>query len=145
MPPALQAMVFYLPEMVQPNGAGLKFESGSSGTLEHCTVEYATYSTGYAIEANGASSLSLDHCILQNNDYGFYGNNSSPQFLSNNQIINNSDGGIYFNNCNSLGTIDNMTMTDNGNYGAFRLTNSTVTLGSNISLFGQCMAGVHVH
>ena len=25
--------------------SGLKFQSGSSGTLEHCTVEYATYSS----------------------------------------------------------------------------------------------------
>ena len=116
---------------------GLKYQNGSNGTLEYCTIEYATYSSGYAVEATGASSLSLDHCILQNNDYGFYGNNSSPQFLSNNQIINNSDCGIYFNNCNSLGTIDNLTMTDNGNYGAFRLTNSTVTLGSNISYSGN--------
>ena len=39
--------------------------------------------------------LSLEHCILQNNDYGFYGSDCSPQFLSNNQIINNSTDGIY--------------------------------------------------
>ncbi|OYD16278.1 hypothetical protein CH333_03810, partial [candidate division WOR-3 bacterium JGI_Cruoil_03_44_89] len=40
---------------------GLWFYSGSSGTLEYCTIEYATYSTGYGIYANGAFPT-IEHC-----------------------------------------------------------------------------------
>ena len=31
---------------------GLKYQNGSNGTLEYCTVEYATYSSGYAVAWN---------------------------------------------------------------------------------------------
>ncbi|MBN2460617.1 MAG: right-handed parallel beta-helix repeat-containing protein, partial [Candidatus Cloacimonetes bacterium] len=74
---------------------GLHFQPGSSGTLSYCTIEQATYFTSYGIFANNPTSLNLDHCLLHNNDYGFYGIDTSPIFLSNNQIINNSQYGIY--------------------------------------------------
>ncbi|MCF8405534.1 MAG: right-handed parallel beta-helix repeat-containing protein [Bacteroidales bacterium] len=82
---------------------GLQFKAASSGTLEYCTVEYATYSTGYAVYANDPTSLTIDHCSLQNNKYGFYGTNGSPLLVSGNQIINNSQDGIFLSgNCNPV-------------------------------------------
>ncbi|OYD15955.1 hypothetical protein CH333_04620, partial [candidate division WOR-3 bacterium JGI_Cruoil_03_44_89] len=69
------------------------FQSGSDGILEYCTIEYATYSTGYGIYANGAFPT-IEHCTIQNNDYGFYGSNASPQII-NCEIINNEQYGIY--------------------------------------------------
>ena len=74
---------------------GLSFNSGSSGSLQYCTIEYATHFTSYGIFANAPASLNIDHCLLQNNDYGFYGINASPVFNTNNQIINNDLYGIY--------------------------------------------------
>ena len=74
---------------------GIDYNDGSAGNLEYCTIEYATYSTGNGIYANNPDSLNLDHCILQNNDRGFYGSNASPSFISNNEIINNNQYGIY--------------------------------------------------
>ncbi|MCK4312274.1 MAG: right-handed parallel beta-helix repeat-containing protein, partial [Candidatus Cloacimonetes bacterium] len=74
---------------------GLQFQTGSDGTLQYCTIEHATYYSGNAVSANNPTSLSFDHCILQNNDRGFYGSNASPDFISNNEIINNNQYGIY--------------------------------------------------
>ncbi len=82
---------------------GLRFQSGSTGTLEYCTVEYASYGSAYAVYANAPASLTIDNCILQNSDYGFYGIDCSPQFVANNQIINNNNDGIYLSgNCNPV-------------------------------------------
>ena len=75
--------------------SGIDYNDGSAGNLEYCTIEYATYSTGNGVYANNPDSLKLDHCILQNNDRGFYGSNASPAFVSNNEIINNNQYGIY--------------------------------------------------
>jgi parallel beta-helix repeat protein len=76
---------------------GLQYQSGSDGTLQYCTIEYATHYTAYGIYAYNPTSINLDHCTLQlqNNDYGFYGIDASPNFISNNQIINNNQYGIY--------------------------------------------------
>ncbi|MBC8385643.1 MAG: right-handed parallel beta-helix repeat-containing protein, partial [Candidatus Cloacimonetes bacterium] len=75
--------------------SGLKFYTGSTGDLEYCTIEYATYSNSYGIYAIAPTSLSLDNCVLQNNDFGFYGNNCDPDFSANNEFINNNNYGIY--------------------------------------------------
>ncbi|MBS3767407.1 MAG: right-handed parallel beta-helix repeat-containing protein, partial [Candidatus Cloacimonetes bacterium] len=55
--------------------AGLRFQSGSTGILEYCTVEYGTYNSYYGIYANAADSIKINNCLLQNNYYGFYGKN----------------------------------------------------------------------
>jgi len=75
--------------------SGLSFLYDSTGDLDYCTVEHATYSTGKGVSANTPTSLSFDHCILQNNDRGFSGTNASPDFISNNEIIDNNQYGIY--------------------------------------------------
>jgi hypothetical protein len=72
---------------------GLLFYSGSSGNLQYCTIEHATYSNGYGIYANGTAP-ELQNCTLRDNDYGVYGTNASPHFV-NCQIIENGLYGIY--------------------------------------------------
>lgn len=74
--------------------AGLRFHSGSTGILDHCIIEYGTHSSYYGVYANAADSIKLNNCILQNNYYGFYGQNCDPDFTTNNQILNN-EYGIY--------------------------------------------------
>ncbi|MBC8384861.1 MAG: right-handed parallel beta-helix repeat-containing protein, partial [Candidatus Cloacimonetes bacterium] len=188
----------------QETGAwnGVKFYANSSGDLDYCTIEYATMGTSYGIYTDSPTSLTVDNCVLQYNDYGFWGDNvpaavltsfTNNDFIDNgtgvyildtdsrnidnsNTIMGNSSGiyfyncisptcaaiiqgntsygvvfdicstpainsnvtsnssGIYFNNCTSLGTIDNISVTNNtGDYGAFKISNcGDFTLGSGI-------------
>jgi hypothetical protein len=75
--------------------AGLQFQSGSSGTLQHCTIEHATYSAGYGIyTSSGADTISLVNCTIQNNRYGVRASGGALNFR-NNQIIDNADYGIH--------------------------------------------------
>ena len=74
---------------------GIRFESGSIGSIQNCTVEYATRITGYGILARQVSSLSISNSILQNNVYGLYIESCSPNLTSNNKFINNSRDGIH--------------------------------------------------
>ena len=87
--------IFFTSETSGDQWQGLRFQNGSTGTFSYATVEYATYSTSYGIYANAVDSLYMEHCLLQNNDYGFYGINCDPEFTSNNEIINNLNYGIY--------------------------------------------------
>ena len=75
--------------------SGLQFLNNSFGNLQYSTIEYADYGTSNGIYANSVSSLTLNNCLLQNNDYGFYAINCSPSFASNNKIIDNNEYGIY--------------------------------------------------
>jgi len=75
--------------------SGLQFRNGSVGDLDYCTSEYATASTSYGVYAYEAASISLNNCILQNNDYGFYGHDTNPDFSTNNQFIDNLQYGIF--------------------------------------------------
>ncbi|MDD5702986.1 MAG: right-handed parallel beta-helix repeat-containing protein, partial [Dehalococcoidales bacterium] len=179
---------------------GLRFQSGSSGNLDYCTIEYSSY----GVYAYMPGPLSLDHCTVQNNTYGFYGykdanplltdntfqdnantgifirDTTSPVIEASNTVSGNGRGiyfdgctspqvscdvsggatgihfqdstspavaagvsvqdatscGIYYQNSSSLGTIDNLNMTGNGGYGAFRMANSgafTLAGGNTIS------------
>jgi hypothetical protein len=72
---------------------GLFFYGGSTGSLEYCIVEHATYGNGYAVYANECAP-SLVHCTLRDNDYGVYGDAAGPSFL-NNEITDNLAYGIY--------------------------------------------------
>ena len=47
-----------------------------------------------------------------------------PSIDPSNIIQNNSSAGIKYVNCSSLGTIDNLTVTGNGGYGAFSVMNA---------------------
>ena len=75
--------------------SGLQYQYNSSGNLQYCSVEYAKHNTGYGVYAYSVSSLTLNNCIIQNNDYGFLGNSCSPNFVSINQFIHNTEYGIY--------------------------------------------------
>ncbi len=111
---------------------GLYYQSGSAGRLDYCTIEHATYYTAFGVFAYAPTSLVLDHCTLQNNDYGFYGTNASPNFISNNQIINNSIDGIHLiGDCNPVFGSELPAWNDiydNGVYGLYNGDND-ITAG----------------
>ena len=65
---------------------GLNFHNGASGNLEYSHIQYVTNSNGYAIYTD-STALSLDNCIIENNDYGFYGVNQQTT-LSNTTFQN---------------------------------------------------------
>jgi hypothetical protein len=79
---------------------GLQFQSGSSGTLRHCTIEHATYSiTGYGVYANGAFP-DIEHCTIRDNDYGVYATNVTALSLDTaNTIQDNGLAGICCTQC----------------------------------------------
>ena len=135
--------------------SGLRFEHGASGDLDYSYIQYATYSSGYAIYAD-STALSLDNCIIQHNDYGFYGDdqqtilsnttfqentngyyvqntaNPNANFGSGNVFSDNTNLGIYYKDCSSLGTLENLTLQNNEGYGAFLIANSgSFIYGSN--------------
>jgi hypothetical protein len=78
---------------------GLFYYGSSGGTLEHCTIEHATHSNGYAIYASDTDSLRLSSCTLRNNFYGFRGIGGSPEFIANNTITGNSYGVYLTDGC----------------------------------------------
>ena len=89
---------------------GLKFQSGSSGTLRHCTIEHATYSTGYGVYADGAFP-NIERCTIQDNDYGIYASNVvSPVLDTANTIQDNEYAGICCTQCTHP-SISNQTLT----------------------------------
>ena len=74
---------------------GLHFYSGSSGTLQHSTIEYAQYyAGGYGIHGEEAT-LAIENSTLENNNYGVWASGGTLSFI-NNQIVNNTSYGIYF-------------------------------------------------
>jgi len=134
---------------------GLIFDINSTGNFDYCRIEYATYGTGYGIYAD-SSAVNLDKCILQYNNYGYYGNNDQPALTYNtfsentygiyfqntanpnlnigteNVISDNSSCGIYYKDCSSLGTIENFTLQNNEGNGAFLISNSAdFVIGTN--------------
>jgi hypothetical protein len=89
---------------------GLKFYPGSGGILRHCTIEHATYSTGYGIYANDAFP-DIERCTLRENDYGIYAYNvTSPVLDSANTIRDNIFTGICCTQCTDP-SISNQTLT----------------------------------
>jgi hypothetical protein len=90
---------------------GLKFYSGSSGTLRYCTIEHATYSiTGYGVYANGAFP-DIEHCTIRDNDYGIYAVNvTAPVLDTANTIQDNGLAGICCTQCTDP-SISNQTLT----------------------------------
>jgi hypothetical protein len=80
---------------------GLWHNSGSSGSFTDCTIERATFSTAYGINANGATSLSIQDTQIHDCDHGVYASNTSPSFIRC-QITGNSQYGILLNGaCNA--------------------------------------------
>jgi hypothetical protein len=72
---------------------GLSFGSGSAGTLQYCTIEYATRHNGSAITVNNGS-LDLGQCTLHHSDYGISVTDAAPHII-NCQITGNSEYGVH--------------------------------------------------
>ena len=120
---------------------GIWFESGSSGTLDNCLIEYATYNDGYGIYA-ADTSPTITNNTVQYSDYGFYADGAIPSTFSGNTFSENSTGmyfngvsspalssanttdnnsavGLHFYNCSATSSISNQTITNHtGTLGA---------------------------
>jgi len=73
---------------------GIFLNALSSGSFQKCTVEYATYGTGYGIRAATANACALQDCVIQLCDYGIYASACAPSFKRC-RIYNNLTYGIY--------------------------------------------------
>jgi len=103
--------------------SGIYYQSGSSGSLAYCTVEHATYYTGYGIYATG-SWPAIEHCTIRQNDYGIYATGVEyPTLDVNNTIEDNGIGGVYFYNC-TMPSVSNQTITDHVDRGAIYMNGS---------------------
>ncbi len=84
---------------------GIKYQSGSSGSLDNCTISNASYGVYCS-----SSSPDIENCTISNcSTYGLYAYNASPYYESND--VSNSE--VYFNNCNSE-LYDNLIEGDGG-------------------------------
>ena len=117
---------------------GIFFQSGSTGSLQYCTIEHATYYTAYGNYCND-SNPSIENCLIQDNDYGiYYLSVTSPTLSVNNTIQNNNFQGLYFTECSDP-HVSNQTITghadDNGaifmdNTGEFEIGSGNVVTGN---------------
>ncbi|MCK4273106.1 right-handed parallel beta-helix repeat-containing protein, partial [bacterium] len=116
---------------------GLRFYAGSSGTLQHCTIEYATCGHGYGIYASGTFPT-IEHCTIRNNGYGIYATNATLPTLSvSNTIQDNNIAGVCFHNCTNP-SVSNQTITGNsGTYGALYMRHTgEFTIGAGNTIGG---------
>jgi len=68
---------------------GIRYQSGSSGTLSYGTISYGTY----GVYLN-SSSPDVDHCNISNCPYGIYCTGVSPD-ITNNTVSGSSTYGLY--------------------------------------------------
>lgn len=104
--------------------SGLHFESGSYGSLEYCTIEYATLNNAPAIDAN-QSFPRIEHCMIRQNGVGIsvYGA-VSPSLSVNNVIQNNAVMGVHFVNCTNPSVSNQTIIGHAGTYGAIFMDNT---------------------
>lgn len=91
---------------------GIYFASGSSGTIQTCTIQNVQAYGGGAINISYASPT-IEYCIIQNNTGvcdGVTVSNGSP-FLFENTIRNNSRDGVYLYYSGALLLQNNITAT----------------------------------
>ncbi len=110
--------------------SGIRFRSGSSGTLQYCTVEYATYSSAYGVHAYSPLSLSLSHCTLDSNHYGFYGSYDSTTVIEQCVISHNASHGVYLSKSST--TIDQCIISNNNSRGMYLSNSSPIVHSSHI-------------
>jgi len=140
---------------------GILFQSGSSGTINNSTIEYATFDDGYGIYTESVSPV-ITNNLIQFCDYGFYGNGAIPSTLSGNDFTENSTGmyyvgisspvissantinnnssvGLHFNSCSGTPSISNQVITNNsGTFGAIYMgTCHDFDIGSGNTITGN--------
>ncbi|HRS52891.1 MAG TPA: right-handed parallel beta-helix repeat-containing protein [Candidatus Marinimicrobia bacterium] len=117
---------------------GIKFNSGSSGTLSYCNIKNAYHGV------KCYSSLpTIQYCDIFNNSTGIYiynaGSRSSP--ICNNNIHNNSTNGIFIYNSTVI-NVHNNVITNNGECGLYCTSNGVPYLWENI-ISNNGQAGVY--
>ncbi|HHE39100.1 MAG TPA: right-handed parallel beta-helix repeat-containing protein, partial [Candidatus Cloacimonetes bacterium] len=121
---------------------GILYQNEATGSLNYCTIEYATYYTAYGVYCNN-SNPSIQNCTIQNNDYGiYYTGVTSPTLSVVNTIQNNDKEGLYFTNCTNP-SISNQTICGHSdpqgaiymyNTGEFQIGSGNTITGNNWGL-----------
>ena len=98
--------ISFLPNTAS-NWYGLRFLSGSSGTLAYCTVEQSNY----GVECGTDGTVSIAHTILRDGLYGVYQNNGTLN-LTDVEVRDCSSYGVY-DNGGEIEFLDDNTVIDN--------------------------------
>ena len=118
---------------------GLRFQSGSSGTIDSCKVEYGTY--GIYVRS---SSPTISDCLLAKNDKGVHCTNTASPQISNCDITGNGNGvySLYSSSPVISGSSDNKNIiSDNKQYGVY--ADSTVTIDAEYNYWGDLSGPTH--
>jgi parallel beta-helix repeat protein len=122
------------------NGAGvtwfgIQYYNGASGDLDYCTIEYASgYPIAYGVQALAVDTLSLDHCVVQNNagwnGYGVHFRCTNVMLTDN--IIRNSGTGVFAELNPAPVFINNQIVLNNG-VGIYLADGCAPRFGSSLS------------
>ncbi|MFA7710516.1 MAG: right-handed parallel beta-helix repeat-containing protein, partial [Candidatus Neomarinimicrobiota bacterium] len=117
---------------------GIKFNSGSGGTLSYCNIRNAYH----GVKCH-SSLPTIQYCDIYNNGTGIYIYNAGPRSspIHNNNIYSNSANGIFIYNSTIANVYEN-TVTDNSECGIYCTTNGTPYLWENI-ITDNNQAGVY--
>jgi hypothetical protein len=136
------------------NWNSLSFSNGGNGTLNYCTIEYAT--NGIYVYS-GAGTISLSNTTIQNNAYGvrasagtveltsttiknntngFYGVDVAPTLLDTNNLFENNLTGIYLQNISGLNLTTATTISNNTQTG-IQLVDCATPILDNLTLTGN--------
>ncbi|MFA5728138.1 MAG: right-handed parallel beta-helix repeat-containing protein [Candidatus Neomarinimicrobiota bacterium] len=117
---------------------GIKFNSGSGGTLSYCNIKNAYH----GVKCH-SSLPTIQYCDIYNNGTGIYIYNAGPRSspIHNNNIYSNSANGIFIYNSTIANVYEN-TVTDNSECGIYCTTNGTPYLWENI-ITDNNQAGVY--
>ncbi len=126
----------------QTLGGGVKYYSGSTGSLTNCSITDGTY----GVYENG-TSRTIDNCDISGCTYGIYCYNADPE-LENNTI--SADYGIWATNGSSPELRDNIINRDVSAKGLYCYSNSSPTLadinnGNGNNTFEGSFVSIAVH
>ena len=119
---------------------GLRFQTGSSGTIAYCNVEYGTYGV-YAY----SSSPTISSCVLAKNDTAVFCTNTASPQISNCDISGNGYGvhSRYASSPVISGSSGNKnTISDNRQYGVYN-ADSTVIIDAEYNYWGDLSGPTH--
>ena len=103
---------------------GIRFEVGSSGIINNCTIEYVTYDDGYAVYT-ASSSPTVTNNTIRYSKYGFYADEILPSSFSGNEFTENETG-VFVNTANAP-SINAANTIDNNSYVGFHFYECTGT------------------